>query len=208
MTPPVIECAPEGPYLVKNLDRLVNARGERLATKPVTALCRCGRSSTKPYCDGTHKKAGFSSARDAGVGAPRASYTGRRLTIHDDREICAHAGYCTEGLRTVFVSGREPWIDPDGAAVERVIAVIEQCPSGALSYSLDGVGHRDQARGPSIAVTENGPYAVVGGARLVGADVKRGASTEHFTLCRCGASKNKPFCDGSHWDIGFKDDAG
>jgi CDGSH-type Zn-finger protein/uncharacterized Fe-S cluster protein YjdI len=207
MTLPVIECAPDGPYLVKNLVRLRNSRGENLATKPVAALCRCGRSSTKPYCDGTHKTVGFSGARGKGGGAPRASYAGRRLTIHDNRGICAHAGYCTEGVRAVFASGREPWIDPDGASVEKIIAVIEQCPSGALSYSLDGIEHRDQARAPSITVTESGPYAVVGGAQLVGAEITRGASTEHFTLCRCGASKNKPFCDGSHWDIGFKDEA-
>ena len=63
MTVPVIECAPDGPYLVKNLVRLRNSRGENLATKPVAALCRCGRSSTKPYCDGTHKTVGFSGAR-------------------------------------------------------------------------------------------------------------------------------------------------
>ena len=207
MTNPAIECAPNGPYLVKNLDPLRNSKGDSLATKPVTALCRCGRSSTKPFCDGTHKNMGFTGERSAdGGNVKRMSYEGRRITIHDDRGICAHAGYCTEGLRAVFDSERKPWIDPDGASVEKVIAIIRQCPSGALSYSLDGVEHLDQTRAPSITVTENGPYAVVGGVRLVGADMRDGASTEHFTLCRCGASKNKPFCDGRHWEIGFKDD--
>lgn len=202
-----IECATNGPYLVKNLDQLENSKGDRLATKPVIALCRCGRSANKPFCDGAHTKVGFSGERSSnGITDKRVSYAGKRITIHDNRGLCAHAGHCTEGLQAVFNSERKPWIDPDGASVEKVIAIIRQCPSGALSYSLDGVEHLDQAREPSIAVTENGPYAVVGGARLVGADVKDDVAMERFTLCRCGESKNKPFCDGSHWEIEFKDD--
>jgi CDGSH-type Zn-finger protein len=56
-----------------------------------------------------------------------------------------------------------------------------------------------------VTVTDNGPYAISGGIELEGAKRGEGASAEHYTLCRCGASKNKPFCDGSHWDAGFKD---
>ena len=208
MTDVMIECAPDGPYLVKNLDRLRYSRGDSLPTKPVTALCRCGGSSNKPFCDGTHKKIGFSSKRlTDGQNDRRESYAGRRITIHDNRGLCAHAGHCTDGLRQVFNPERKPWIDPDGASEEEIIAIIRQCPSGALAYSLDGVEQSVRVSEPSIAVTQHGPYAVVGGARLVGADIKSGASTEHLTLCRCGASRNKPFCDGSHWDAGFKDDA-
>jgi CDGSH-type Zn-finger protein len=55
-------------------------------------------------------------------------------------------------------------------------------------------------------VTRNGPYAAVGRIKLVGQSMGEGASTEHYTLCRCGASKNKPFCDGRHGEIGFSDD--
>ena len=203
MTTLEIECAKNGPYLVKNLDRLENSKGDTLATKPVTALCRCGRSANKPFCDGTHTKIGFSDARlSDGANDKRVSYAGKRVAIHDNRGICAHAGHCTEGLPAVFDSERKPWIDPDGASVEQIVAIVRRCPSGALSYSRDGVEQREQALAPSIAVTENGPYAVVGDARIVGA----GATTHRFTLCRCGASKNKPFCDGSHWEIEFKDD--
>ena len=106
----------------------------------------------------------------------------------------------------MFKYGAEPWIDADGAALEAIVATIRKCPSGALSYSVQGVEHRDQARPPAIAVTKDGPYAVVGRIRLDTIPGK-GASTEHYTLCRCGASKNKPFCDGSHWSAGFKDGA-
>jgi CDGSH-type Zn-finger protein len=56
-----------------------------------------------------------------------------------------------------------------------------------------------------VTVTDHGPYTVTGAVELAGAKFGEGASREHFTLCRCGASKNKPFCDGSHWDAGFRD---
>ena len=98
-----------------------------------------------------------------------------------------------------------PWIDPDGAEVEEIIATIRKCPSGALSYAIDGVEADAPDRSPMITVTDNGPYALAGGVELMGVKFAQGASTEHYTLCRCGASKNKPFCDGSHWDVGFRD---
>lgn len=202
---PTIECKPNGPYLVKNLANLRNAKGDNIPTKPVTALCRCGGSKNKPFCDGTHQKNGFSGARLADGGADKLrSYKGKRITIHDNRAICAHAGHCTDGLETVFKYGSEPWIDPDGGAIAAIVETIRKCPSGALSYTLDGVAGGER-RDPSITVSKDGPYLVEGGARLLNETWAAGASTEHYTLCRCGGSKNKPFCDGAHWDIGFKD---
>ena len=65
--------------------------------------------------------------------------------------------------------------------------------------------HRDRDAAPSITATRNGPYAVTGGIELIGVTFGDGASQEHYTLCRCGASKNKPFCDGSHWAVNFTD---
>ena len=68
----------------------------------------------------------------------RDDYRGKKITIHDNRALCAHAGLCTEGLASVFKYGSEPWIDPDGAEVEAIVETIRTCPSGALSYSLEG----------------------------------------------------------------------
>jgi CDGSH-type Zn-finger protein len=203
---PTIECRPNGPYLVKNLEDLRDSRGSRIEAKPVMALCRCGGSASKPFCDGTHQKNGFSGARLAdGSTDKRDSYQAKRITIHDNRSICAHAGHCSDGLASVFKYKSEPWIDPAAGSVEAIIETIRKCPSGALSYSLDGAEGEEQQRAPAITVTKDGPYNVVGGAQLLGQSPAQGASTEHYTLCRCGASRNKPFCDGAHWSVGFKD---
>ncbi len=211
---PKIACLPNGPYYLLNdmtpaaVPNLRRASGEPCVTVRGVALCRCGGSKNKPFCDGTHGTIGFSDRKlSDGRHDKRQSYAGKGITIFDNRALCAHAGYCTDGLKSVFRYGEEPWIDPDGAAVREVIATIEKCPSGALSYAIDGVEARPRERSPMVTVTKDGPYAVTGGIELMGVDLGQGASTEHYTLCRCGASKNKPFCDGSHWDAGFKDPA-
>ncbi len=208
-----IKCAPDGPYLVKADDaaavtlRVQTADGESVSTISSGALCRCGGSNNKPFCDGSHKTNGFSEARQAnGEDDRRLSYVGAQITIHDNRGICAHAGYCTDNLKSVFRMGEEPWIDPDGASVEAIIDVIENCPSGALSCSVDGQEYRRKAPGPEITVIRNGPYRVCE-VELADQPLGDGATSARYTLCRCGASKNKPFCDGSHWDIGFSDAA-
>ena len=202
---PEIKCSKNGPYLVNQLEDLRDANGNCIETKPMMALCRCGGSASKPFCDGTHQKNGFSGERLVDGSANRLdSYVGKRITIHDNRSICAHSGRCSDGLANVFKYKSEPWIDPDGAGVEAIIKTIRSCPSGALSYTLDGLEAPDQGLSPSITLTRDGPYAVVGQVKLSGQSCEQGAATEHYTLCRCGGSKNKPFCDGSHWRLGFK----
>lgn len=202
----VIEPLLNGPYLVKNLETLTNSKGATLATKESIALCRCGCSTTKPFCSGMHKTVGFDSANlSDGSLNHRDDYAGQGITIHDNRGLCAHSGFCTDNLRDVWRLKQEPWIDPRGAAAEEIAAVVRLCPSGALSYSIGGAEHRDQERPPAILVSKNGPYYVTGGIELVDAPWGDGASREHYTLCRCGQSKNKPFCDGSHWHAKFSD---
>ncbi len=204
----VIEASPNGPYVVANPPPFGNSKGEELPTRQVTALCRCGGSSNKPFCDGTHTKIGFSGERVSDGATDRQDrYEGSRLTINDNRGVCAHAGVCTDGLKSVFRLGVEPWIDPNGAKAEEIIATVRSCPSGALSYTIDGVEHADQEREPRITVTKDGPYRVEGGPELKDPVTgQRPQSREHYTLCRCGGSKNKPFCDGTHWHIKFSDE--
>ena len=104
--------------------------------------------------------------------------------------------------------GERPWINPDGATLESIIETVKKCPSGALSYSVKGLENRDQlGRKPLVTVGKNGPYYVTGDVELAGIENWAvGASKEHYTLCRCGASNNKPFCDGTHLSINFKDE--
>lgn len=202
---PTIEMKPDGPCVVTGITDFRNSQGEAIPVEPVMYLCRCGGSANKPFCDGTHKKIGFSGARtsDAAKNETR-DYQGKRVTIHDNRFFCSHAAHCTHYAPGAFAVARKPWIDPDGEEPERLIETIKKCPSGALSYTKDGVLYRDQQRPPAIAIEKNGPYLVTGGPALA-TDVPP-PSPEHYTLCRCGHSKNKPYCDGSHWDAGFKDD--
>jgi CDGSH-type Zn-finger protein len=206
---PTIKMARNGPYLVTGCRRLAGLLdGRSYDSAGTVALCRCGGSKNKPFCDGTHAKIGFSGDKAADrVADKREDHAGAEITIHDNRGICAHAGRCTDGLKTVFRLGQEPWIDPDGDTVERIVAQVKQCPSGALSYSIDGVEHRDQEREPAIMIAPNGPYAVFGGADLQETEFGEGASREHFDLCRCGRSRNKPFCSGAHWDHRFDEHA-
>jgi CDGSH-type Zn-finger protein len=221
---PKIVPLPNGPYYLINdmepklVENLKNSKGEPLLAIRGVSLCRCGASNNKPFCDGTHGKIGFSSenkkeaennndhqiAKDK-----RKNYVGKKITIHDNRKICSHAAECVNNLPSVFKINARPWIKPDAAEMEEIINTIRKCPSGALSYSLDGIEYQDQnERKPLITVSKDGPYYATGGVDLIGDNIQwaEGSSKEHYVLCRCGASNNKPFCDGMHRVINFKDE--
>lgn len=206
---PTIKPTTNGPYLVTNCEALKNfADGHVFDSAGTVALCRCGGSKNKPFCDGSHTSNGFTDAKVADrVPDKRDTYVGKAITVHDNRGICAHAGRCTDGLPAVFRLREEPFVNVDAETADKIIAQIEKCPSGALSYSVDGVEHRDRDGDPTIFIAPNGPYVIVGGAELQDAAFGEGASQEHFDLCRCGASQNKPFCSGAHWNVQFDEHA-
>jgi CDGSH-type Zn-finger protein len=210
-----IQCIPNGPYVVTNVEHLRNSRGEALAARPQMALCRCGGSANKPFCDGTHARIGFTSHKEPDrVPDWRDTYVGSQVTVFDNRGICAHSGFCTDQLAAVFRLNQEPFVDPNGTRREEIIAAVKRCPSGALSYGINGSECRedvDQAREPTITVSKDGAYRITGGIPLLdgqGNEVERaqGSSREHYSLCRCGKSKNKPFCSGMHWYVNFHDE--
>ena len=203
-----IEVTRNGPYLVRGPCRLCDSRGADVAVRGTVALCRCGNSSKKPFCDGTHSKIGFDGSRLA-VGPAEGSqpYRGKRITIHDNRAICAHSGVCTGNLPGVFRLGQEPWIDADAAEAEAVITLVKRCPSGALSYSIDGATPPAEPRERVITASKDGPYFVSGDVELK-ADGAKPHFADRYALCRCGGSKNKPFCDGTHWATGFDENRG
>ncbi len=130
-------------------------------------------------------------------------YTGQAIDITYNVKRCIHAAHCTHKLAEVFDTQKRPWINPDGAEVERVASVIEMCPSGALHYDReDGVQEAIPTQN-TIRLWHNGPLEVRGDLAIHGATVELAQETR-VTLCRCGASKYKPFCDNTHKETGFE----
>lgn len=202
-----IDALDDGPFIVNSLKKLTNSKDDQFEGKDKIALCRCGASKNKPYCDGSHKKVEFSSERETSVPLyTEKDYFGEKITIHDNRTICCHAGECVSNLNSVFDINSRPWINPDNARVEEIVDVIKKCPSGALSYTLNGEHVRNFDRDPEIKISKNGPYEIFGAIELNLEGELQPPSKEHYTLCRCGASKNKPYCDGSHAEINFVDE--
>ena len=125
---------------------------------------------------------------------------GEKLTLVYEGKKCIHARFCVTGAPKVFLANVDgPWINPDAMDADKLVEISNACPSGAIRYKRKD-GKPDEAAPPVNLVTirEGGPYAVH-------ADINLGGQSGFFraTLCRCGASKNKPYCDGSHHDIGF-----
>ena len=215
---PRIVVAENGPYLVTNAAAVRSYLGDPLRVPPQLALCRCGESGDKPFCDGSHARAGFSGAKDPRrVPDQRDTYPGTQVTVFDNRGICQHSGFCTDRLPAVFRSDAEPFVAPSGGRMDQIVRAMRDCPSGALSLAFDGTEARDLAewhglREPAIEISLDGPYRVTGAIELAdatGGEVPRalGSSREHYALCRCGHSQNKPFCSGMHWYVQFRDPA-
>ncbi len=204
--PPLVIFTKYSPYMVADLKNFKDANGQPLSVQPVMPLCRCGKSGSKPYCDRSHAKVGFVGEKDPDRTKDRVkSYAGKDITILDNRGVCCHDGSCTELSPGVFDADKRSWINPDGAGVKEIVATIEKCPSGALSYTLGSRRYRNPDREAGIALVKNGPLELTGGISLKDDLGSRPESKEHCTLCRCGESKNKPFCDGTHSDIKFDD---
>jgi CDGSH-type Zn-finger protein len=214
-----------GPYLVSggvplseqtifaaaNGDSEAWKEGERFAPRDSYALCRCGHSNNKPYCDGSHTKANF----DGTETASRRPYAeqaqvmqGPVHALSDAETLCAFARFC----------------DPNGQVWEQVeqtddpkvarnfLRQVNACPSGRLVAWDRATGKPLEAPLPlSIGVVQDpaqdvsGPLWLRGGIPVVAADGTAYEVRNRMTLCRCGASKNKPFCDGSHASIKFRD---
>ena len=125
------------------------------------------------------------------------------LTIHWKPKKCIHSEICVKTLPEVYKPNDKPWIQPEGATVEELMAQIDRCPSAALTYTLKGQEKATAAESSTqIEVVPNGPFLVKGGGILV-REGKSELQEDMIALCRCGASSNKPFCDGTHKKIDF-----
>jgi len=182
--------------------------GESFETQETFALCRCGQSASKPYCDGSHVRVGFDGTETASREAYDVQATeqvGPTVTLADAQPLCAYARFCD-------VAG-QVWnlVEQEGAeAAELTVREAGLCPSGRLVV-------RDQQSNadiepeftPSIGIVADpaeglaGPIWVRGGITVTSSDGEPYEVRNRVTLCRCGASANKPFCDASHASIGF-----
>jgi CDGSH-type Zn-finger protein len=171
-------------------------------------LCRCGQSKDKPFCDGSHVVNGFEEMENA----PTTSTLERRqvypgctgIFIRMDESLCTSSGFCANRFTTIAEMARHT---DDTRVKALAIAMIEHCPSGALTYSLKEDGADIEVDLPQqIAVTTEitsegaiwGPLWVTGGITILGSDGQALEQRNRVTLCNCGRSANKPFCDGSH----------
>lgn len=219
-----VQISRNGPYRVSGnvpLDEQIigsNGAGESVAwqhgrTFPMQqqyALCRCGQSSHKPFCDGTHARVGFDGAETAS----RAPYReqakvirGPTMTLTDAESLCASGRFCDPNGSVWNLVNMTDRIDH-----EHFVRQTCNCPSGRLVAWDNATGERIEPKyEPSISIVQDpandcsGPLWLRGGVQLVSADGFDYEVRNRMTLCRCGASKNKPFCDGTHVSIGFSD---
>jgi CDGSH-type Zn-finger protein len=217
---------PNGPYLVfgdvplTRKRKVVSNAGdsvswqlyERLEAEPVYALCRCGQSSNKPFCDGTHAGVGFDGTETAdirpSIERQRIVEGGTGLVVKRDGYLCMHAAFCVGRERKIPAMLADT-ADSDVRA--HVIGMIERCPSGSYLYALTPDGDDVEPDLPvAIAVTEEedgiaGPLWVTGGIPVQRADGRPFETRNRVTLCRCGQSAAKPLCDGTHRVIAFRE---
>lgn len=187
------------------------AKGRRFETPAKYALCRCGHSQNKPFCDGSHVRVRFNGTETAS----RQPYLrqaeaidGPTLLLTDAEELCAFARFCDPGGK---IWSLVPQSD-DPKARDLAIREGMHCPAGRLVV-WDKASQKpfEPELGPSIAVIEDpalgcsGALWVRGGVRVESADGTPYERRNRMTLCRCGASVNKPFCNGSHASIRFQD---
>jgi CDGSH-type Zn-finger protein len=174
-------------------------------------LCRCGQSEHKPFCDNSHLTAGFEGEETASrrpLARQSVHYDGPTMVLDDAEKYCAFARFCDPGGKIWSLIGRTD----DPQVSQLVVREANHCPAGRLVlHDKKGGKALEQPLPPSIGLVEDtalhcsGPLWVRGGVRVESQDGKAYETRNRLTLCRCGASDNMPFCNGSHASIRFRD---
>ncbi len=134
-------------------------------------------------------------------------YTNGEVTVVWKPKQCIHSAICFKGLGKVFDPQRRPWVTPEGGTTQQIVDQIKKCPSGALSYFMnsDASGDKVEVEAETIVETmPNGPLMVYGNVAVKDPQGNITKKNNVTAFCRCGASSNKPFCDGSHKKIEFQ----
>ena len=185
--------------------------GEAIAHQENYALCRCGASGTKPFCDGTHRKVGFAGAETASREAyvdQAKTLDGPVLQLTDAESLCAFGRFCDPNGQVWNPVG----LTDDSHVQVMFVRQVNDCPSGRLVARDKASGRLiEHALPVSIGLIEDpgqqcsGPLWLRGGVQVIAADGFAYEARNRVTLCRCGASKNKPYCDGTHAEVKFLD---
>jgi uncharacterized Fe-S cluster protein YjdI len=138
---------------------------------------------------------------------PTRTYEGEAIEIDWEPRLCIHMRNCVRALPNVFLPDARPWVAVNAADAAAIAAAVEACPTGALHYRrLDGGPQEVAPEELTIDPRPNGPLFIRGRVRIGDPDGQAVREDTRVALCRCGASENKPFCDGSHRRIGFSTD--
>lgn len=218
---PRIKVVEDGPYRVTGPVRLMRMRpikdeeGDKVEWEQVSdiahedtfELCRCGQSRTMPFCDRTEERIAFDGAETADrapTAERREQYgTGPVVVVTDDVSLCSSAAFCHRGNTDVW-NLAEQTADPERRAL--LTEMVFRCPSGRLVlHRLPEGDPLEPDLAQEIGVLDNGPFWVRGGIPVEAADGFEYEVRNRATLCRCGYSRNKPFCDSSHIQARFRD---
>lgn len=132
-------------------------------------------------------------------------YSNGEVTIVWQPDMCIHSAICFRGLPEVFNPRERPWIKPEGATTQEIVDRVKMCPSGALSYFMNGEENKEEAHlEATIEAMPNGPLLVYGTLKLKDKNGEQTLENKTTALCRCGQSNNKPFCDGTHVKVKFE----
>lgn len=140
-------------------------------------------------------------------------YANNEITVTWEPDKCIHSRQCFSNLTKVFDPRKRPWINIDAADTESIKKTIDACPSGALGYYLNNNESTPELKADEtinedairIKLLSNGPIEFNGECVIIDKEGNESYKTGKFFLCRCGSSNNKPFCDGSHRKVDFKD---
>ena len=135
----------------------------------------------------------------------RRTYSNDSIVVHWESARCIHTGICLRRLPEVFDTQRRPWVDIDAAAADAIADAVERCPTGALRYErVDGAPGEKPERPTVVIPIEDGPLLMVGDLLVEDPDGGEIAHENRLTLCRCGKSRNQPFCDNAHLRRGWE----
>jgi uncharacterized Fe-S cluster protein YjdI len=137
----------------------------------------------------------------------KRSYTNGEVTVFWEPDLCNHAAICFRSLPNVFKPSSRPWIDMNAASTEEIIKTVKRCPTNALHYELNekSMEVSNSSQETIITVLQDGPCLIDGVVKVVDTEGNETKYEDGIALCRCGSSTKKPFCDGTHSEINFKD---